>query len=285
MLTQKRLLSLARSLAASHARTALVRASLSSAAVLCAAAPSGVLAAGPGGPAGQEGESSSWGLGVGVVSTQKAYKDIDRENRALPMIQYENRWVRVFGPGLTVKLPRWQVAPGHQVDFGLVAKWDGSGYEAGDAPILNGMAERKGGLWAGAKASWKSDIAELGAEWTADASGHSKGQRLALTLERSWRLGQHVMLTPRLGAQWVDKKYVDYYYGVRASEVTAARAAYQGKSTVNAELGLRGMYLFNPKNAVFVDVGVTSLGSGIKDSPLVDGSTENRVFVGYLYRF
>ena len=47
MLTQKRLLSLVRSLAASHARTALVRASLSSAAMLCAAAPSGVLAAGP----------------------------------------------------------------------------------------------------------------------------------------------------------------------------------------------------------------------------------------------
>ena len=45
------------------------------------------------------------------------------------------------------------------------------------------------------------------------------------------------------------------------------------------------MYLFNRHHSMFVDVGVTSLGSGIKDSPLVDSSTENRVFLGYLYRF
>ena len=280
MVTQKRFLS--------HASTALVRTALTSAAALCVAAPLSARAAGPGGPDGPDGPdggSSTWGLGIGAVSTQKAYKDIDRDNLVLPMIQYENRWVRVFGPGLTVKLPRWDVAPGHRVDFGLVARWDGAGYEADDAPILNGMAERKGGIWVGAKAAWKSDFAELGAEWTADASGHSKGQRLGLSLERSFRVGQHVMLTPRLGAHWLDKKYLDYYYGVRAGEVTAGRAAYQGKSTVNAELALRGMYLFNARHSVFVDVGVTRLGSGIKESPLVDSSTENRVFMGYLYRF
>ena len=34
-----------------------------------------------------------------------------------------------------------------------------------------------------------------------------------------------------------------------------------------------------------MDVEVTRLASSIKDSPLVDRSTENRVFLGYLYRF
>ena len=70
-----------------------------------------------------------------------------------------------------------------------------------------------------------------------------------------------------------------------SDEAKRIRAAYQGKSTVNAELALRGMYLFNARHSVFVDVGVTRLGSGIKESPLVDSSTENRVFMGYLYRF
>ncbi len=45
------------------------------------------------------------------------------------------------------------------------------------------------------------------------------------------------------------------------------------------------MYLFNPHHAMFLDLSVTALGSGIKDSPLVDRSTENRLFVGYQYRF
>lgn len=268
-----------------HASLALRRATLSSAAVWCVSAPLSALAAGPGPDDGKDGNGSSWGLGLGVVSTQKAYRDFDRENRALPMIQYENRWVRVFGPGLTVKLPGVQLGPTQRLEFGLVARYDGSGYEASDAPILNGMAERKGGFWAGGRAAWKSDLADLGAEWTTDVSGHSKGQRLSLTLERTWRLGNQTLLTPRVGANWLDKKYVDYYYGVRASEVAAGRAFYAGKSTVNAELGVRGMYLFNRHHSMFVDVGVTSLGSGIKDSPLVDSSTENRVFLGYLYRF
>ncbi|HEY1397989.1 MipA/OmpV family protein [Roseateles sp.] len=266
-----------------HASRALTRAVFSSAAVLCVSAPLSALAAGPGGP-GQDGESS-WGLGIGAVSSQKAYTGYDRETKVLPMLSYENRWVKLSGLGLTGKLPSWTINPTQRVDFGLVAKLDLGGYEQDDAPILNGMAERKGGVWVGAKAEWKTDMFDLGGQWTADASGHSKGQKFELTLEKTWRLGGQWMLTPRLGANWVDKKYVDYYYGVRAEEARAGRAFYQGKSTTNAEVGLRTMYLFDRHHAMLLDLSVTGLGSGIKDSSLVDRSTENRVFVGYQYRF
>lgn len=241
-------------------------------------------AGGPGGPGGKDG-GSSWGLGLGAISVQKPYAGMDRENRALPMIYFENRWVRVMGPGAEFKLPALALGANQQIDFRLVAKYDGSGYEAGDAPILNGMAERKGGFWLGGKANWRHELANLSAEWTADASGHSKGQRISLNLEKNWRVGPQVMIAPRLGAHWQDKKYVDYYFGVRAAEATASRAAYTSKAAVNAELGLRGTYLFNPHHSMFLDLGVTSLSGKIKDSPLVDRSTENRVFVGYLYRF
>lgn len=257
---------------------------LASTTLLGVAVPQLASAAGPGGPgAGDTG--STWGLGIAAISTQKPYAGMDRETRALPILQYENRWVRVFGPGVEVKLPSWDVAPGQQLSFGVVARWDGAGYEAKDAPILDGMAERKGGIWVGAKAAWRNDFAQLSTEWTADASSHSKGQRLNVTLEKTWRVGSQFMLTPRVAAVWQDKKYIDYYYGVRAQEVTAGRAAYAGQSALNGEVGLRGMYLFDRHHAVMVDVGVTGLASEIKDSPLVDRSTENRVMLGYLYRF
>jgi|APAra7269096714_1048519.scaffolds.fasta_scaffold01482_16 MipA family protein len=273
----------------SHAPRALKRAVLSSAAVLCVSAPLSAMAAGPGGPGGpgspgKDGESS-WGLGIGAVSSQKAYTGYDRDTKVLPMLSYENRWVKLSGLGLTGKLPSWNINPSQRVEFGLVARLDLGGYEQDDAPILNGMAERKGGVWLGGKAEWKTDMFDLGGQWTADASGHSKGQKFELTLEKTWRLGGQVMLTPRLGAEWVDKKYVDYYYGVRAEEARAGRAFYQGKSTTNAEVGLRTMYLFDRHHAMLLDLSVKGLGSGIKDSTLVDRSTENRVFVGYQYRF
>ena len=35
-------------------------------------------------------QESSWGLGLGVMSSQKAYNDIDLETRAIHFISYEN---------------------------------------------------------------------------------------------------------------------------------------------------------------------------------------------------
>lgn len=239
---------------------------------------------GPGpGPAGPEG--SSWGLGIGVINTQKPYKGMDRETKALPMIRFENEYVKVGGLGLEVKLPGLELGESNRIKFGLVGKMELGGYEADDAPILAGMGERKGGFWAGAKAEWENDLVEVNAQWLADTSGHSKGQRFSLGLEKNFHLGRQVMVAPHVTAHWLDKKYVDYYYGVRANEVTAGRAAYVGKSGVNLDVGLRAMYLFDKNHSVMLDVAVTSLAKGIKDSSLVDRSSTNRVILGYMYRF
>ena len=170
-------------------------------------------------------------------------------------------------------------------DRRVVGKYDFSGYEAGDAPILNGMRERKDSFWAGGKMVWRTGLVDVSAEVLADAGGKSKGRRANFGLEKTWRIGEHVMLTPRVGAAWVDKKYVDYYYGVAADEARAGRVAHVGKSGVNAELGLRGAYVVDAHHSLFLDLGVTKLSKQIKDSPLVDRSTDNRVGLGYLYRF
>lgn len=254
-------------------------------ALACAAITPLVAAAAPADQGGKEGETSSWGLGIAAISKQQPYAGMDRETRVLPMLSYENSWFKFSGLGAEVKLPRLGINDRQSIDFRLVGRFDMGGYEASDAPILNGMDERKGGFWAGAKATWRNDVVPVSVEWSADASGHSKGQRFALGLEKNFRIGPQMMLTPRLGATWLDKKYVDYYFGVRSHEVTAGRAAYTGKAGVNAELGLRGAYMFDRHHSLFLDVGVTSLAKEIKNSPLVDRSTENRVLLGYLYRF
>lgn len=244
----------------------------------------GAGAGGPGAGAGGPG-GSGWGLGIGVINSQTPYKGMDRETKALPMIRFENEYVKVGGLGLELKLPGLELGNAGRIKFGLVGKLDLGGYEASDSPFLAGMAERKGGFWAGAKAEWDNDVAELSAQWTADTSGNSKGQRFSLGLEKNWRFGNKVMVVPHLTAHWLDKKYVDYYYGVRAEEATAGRAAYAGKSGVDVELGLRTMYLFDRNHSVMLDVSATRLATSIKDSTLVDRSSSNRVILGYLYSF
>lgn len=236
-------------------------------------------------PAGDGPSETSWSLGVGVISEQKPYTGIDREYMPLPLIQFENKYVHIFGPQIGLKLPGLDISDSQRLDFSIVGKYDGSGYKAKDAPILDGMSKRKSGFWAGAEAEWKNDVVDVKATWLADVSGNSKGQTFSLGLERSWHFGGSMMLTPRVEATWYDKKYVDYYFGVRDSEARAGRSAYTGKAGTGIEVGVRGVYLFDQRHSMFLDVGISSLPKGIKDSPLVDRSTENRVMLGYMYRF
>ncbi|MDR6981936.1 outer membrane protein [Rheinheimera pacifica] len=233
----------------------------------------------------QDDGSSSWGLGLAVVSSQKAYTDIDRKTRVLPILSYENRYIRLAGPELAVKLPGYQFSESNNINFSILGKYDFTDYKQSDAPILNGMEDRDGGFWAGFKAEWQNSLVDISAEYVTEVSGDSEGSAFNFGLERTWHFKQHFMFTPRVVVSLLDKKYVDYYYGVRANEVTVGRAYYQGESAVNIEVGARGGYMFKQKHLVFLDVSVTSLASEIKDSPLVDSSTENRVMLGYMYRF
>jgi len=231
---------------------------------------------------------SGWALGVGAISQQKAYAGIDRDNMAIPFIQYENRWISISGPQVGFKLLGLDLAPDQRLNVSLVARWDGSGYDDDDiedTPILNGMRERKSGIWAGARIAWSSRWVDISAEALADASGNSEGKRFNLGVEKTWHIGERLLVTPRVAASWQDRKSIDYYYGVRADEARAGRPAYLGQSGVNTEAGVRTMYLFDRRHSAFVDLEVSRLAGDIKDSPLVDRSTENRVFVGYLYRF
>lgn len=261
-------------------RARLVRAAVAAAPVLACAAPAFAQSPQPGGP-----PSSTWGLGLGIASKQKPYRGFDRETRALPMIQYENRWIRVMGPGIEVKLPGLDLGDTGSLDFSLVGRADMGGYEASDSPFLAGMAERKGGFWAGAKLKWENGFADLSLQWTADAAGNSKGRQFSLGLERKFRMGQRWMLVPAVTATWQDDKYVDYYYGVRAAEARTGRPAFRGESSVSTEVGLRGIYMVDREQSVIVGLSATRLGSEIRKSPLVGRSSENGIFLGYVYRF
>jgi outer membrane protein len=230
-------------------------------------------------------EASPWGLGLAAISVQKAYRGMDRETKALPLIAYENRYVKLGGPNLEIKLPGIELSESQRLDFSVVTRlFDRAGYEAKDSPALAGMAERKSSVWFGARMEWANDFADVKLEWLG-ASGNSKGQRLALGLERKIMASPNLMLIPQVGLEWVDKKYVDYYYGVRANETRAGRAAYTGKAALNPEIGLTGIYRFDRHHSMMLSVGMRSLGKEIKDSPIVDRSSENRVMLGYKYSF
>lgn len=227
----------------------------------------------------QEGADSSWGLGVSGVAIKKAYRGIDQDNLALPLITYESKWISAAAPRLDFK-----VFTGEAVSIRLRARYALDGYEAKDSEFLSGMDKRKGSAWLGGAIIWKTGVADLTAEVLGDAMGNSKGTRARVGVDRRFSSGAFG-ITPRLAVEWVDSKYVDYYYGVKASEARAGRSFYEGKSTTNFDAGIRLDYSPARHHTVFLDVQSTRFGSGIKESPVVGKSYQNGVSLGYLYRF
>ncbi|WBG92897.1 MipA/OmpV family protein (plasmid) [Pantoea piersonii] len=228
--------------------------------------------------------SAEWGIGAGVVSSQKPYKKMSRDTTPLPLLYFDNQYLHFFGTEAEIKLPGVTFSETQHLSFGLTGRYDGSGYDDNDADILDGMEKRKSGFWGGVKAQWKNPWMTLSADWTHDLSGNSHGQRVKLGAERSWQWGDF-SLTPRAATIWQDKKYVDYYFGVHEEEARDGRPAYRGKSSFGAELGLLSIYRFNTHNSVMLDLETTRLSSAVKESPLVDRSSENRIFLGYMFRF
>lgn len=219
------------------------------------------------------------GLGLGLATDIRPYRDVDPRVQVWPMVAFENRWLRILGPGLELKL-----GASGPWSYGLTLSYSGDGYDAGDSPALAGMAKRHASAWVGARVGLRSDWGELSAHWSTDAASHSQGQRLALGIERRLALGAFG-LSPRATLTWLDRRHVQYYYGVEAGEARAGRAAYRPGSTLNTALGVRLDHRLAPQQMLFADLGVTALGSAIRASPLVDRRTLPELRAGWLYRF
>lgn len=230
-------------------------------------------------PAAPEAATATWGAGLLLSAEVSPYRGVGSERRVLPVLQFENPWLRVFGPVIDLKLH-----DAATTNFALRARYADTGYKASDSAFLAGMDERKNSVWLGAKGEWRNGIGQLSGEWLADASGHSKGQQLKLVAETLKHVGP-IGVVPRLGLVWQDKKYVNYHFGVSASEARAGREAYAGKAAVSTEIGTRLLYRLAPQQSVFLDLSATALGSAIQDSPLVDRRWVLAARLGYVYRF
>ena len=228
----------------------------------------------------QSGPPSSLTLaGIGAGVTLEPYRGVDTKARVLPLLVYENDWVSVALPSVSLKLG--STGP---VKYRLLGRFGFDGYKAKDSDFLRGMDRRKESLWLGGAAIWDTGMGEVSLKLQGDALGHSKGFMASLDYEKRFEFGA-LAVAPRLGVRHVDRKYVDYYFGVKPTEARTDRPAYLGRSTLQTEGGLRFTYASSRNESWFLDVSGRLLGSAVEDSPLVERSYQASLFAGWMYRF
>jgi MipA family protein len=149
------------------------------------------------------------------------------------------------------------------------------------------MEDRRMSFDAGLKAELKLPLGEdvmLWARVVTDAASRHDGQEAELSVSKKFR-SKYFRLTPSVGARFQSSRLVDYYYGVRASEVRAGRPEYEPGQAVNYFGEVLFSFGISQNWIVVTKAGVEFLDSEIRKSPIVDKDYLLTGIVGLTRRF
>jgi outer membrane protein len=218
-----------------------------------------------------------WGLGLGTGVEEEPYEAEGKKFSPYPLILFDDKWVHVLGTTVDLKVGKWD-----NVSVALRAQYSlGGGYRASDSPALSGMQTRIGALWFGPSLAWNTPYGTLSGDVL---SSDNKGQKAKIEFAKAFAFGKF-SIEPHVSSEWFSQKYVNYYYGVQASEVQPGRAMYTGKASYDNSVGATFAYHITPRQLVSFDLDATRLGSGMTDSPIVGKKLIPQARLGYLYQF
>jgi outer membrane protein len=218
-----------------------------------------------------------WGLGGGLGLKASPYKEDGIKVSPFPLIFFDDKYIHVLGGALDVKVGKWYgVSAALRLQYSI-----GDGYRGSDASVLNGMENRQGAFWIGPSLKWSTSLGYLSGNYLVNGS---KGQKAQIAFGKEINFSRF-SVEPHVGAEYFNAKYVDYYDGVRADEVRAGRPVYIGKATYTESIGAKFDYHVTAHQTLIVDAGVSHLGSGITDSPIVGKKYIPKINLGYLYEF
>jgi outer membrane protein len=218
------------------------------------------------------------GIGLAALVENEGYKDGGTETEPLPVFFYQGDRLRVLGPQLTYRL-----FGDRSNNIGLRVDYRFDGYDKDDGAIFAGMAERKSGIAVGFAGQLQAGPGNIYYSAAKSASA-SKGMYATIqygipTTIAGWTV------TPRVGVEYFNARYADYYFGVHNDEARAGRPAHAPGSAFNLDAGIDVHRDLGRHHTVFGSVKYRRYDSAIKDSPLMEKSASPRLNIGYLYRF
>jgi MipA family protein len=220
------------------------------------------------------------GVAIGAASRieRSPYRGAGTRRDFLPLYLYEGE--RLYLHSLSVG---WKLGASEARRFEVFLKQRFEGHPTDDIPPgLAGMAPREPGIDFGISAQRGGDWGIAYAELLHDVSAASKGSELRVGYKVPWRSGRlwlrpHAMLAVRSG------RLNDYYYGVRASEATAERPAYEARGGVVPELGIDAAYSLTERWRLLGGASIARLPSTVSGSPIVERRTQRSVSLGLMY--
>lgn len=202
-------------------------------------------------------------IGIAVASFDQLYSGLENRTTALPL--FNLKYNRFFLKGFDLGFNAYQ---SEQLTTSVILKPVFNGYKEGDSDELNGMDDRGASAYLGAQVNYRMKPLNYTLFVAQDVSGRTKGTIGGAKVGTGLPvMGGKVILAPSLSATYWNTSVVDYYYGVKDSEVTNSRAAYSPEGTWVYNGSLTAMYRFKTNLMARLTYSYSYYDAEIEDSP------------------
>ncbi len=225
-------------------------------------------------------EPNSAGLGFAPRVERSPYAGGASRFDLMPLYIYDGKHLFLDVNRVGVKLLD---EPNQRIDVLLDRRLEG--FPISKAPdSLAGMAMRDSSVDVGVSYSIRQPWGQLKAELLHDVNSTHQGTEARLGYSKDWRSGAWTW-RPSMSVAWRSANLNNYYYGVRANEATATRAAYEPGAGLEARVGLQTTYALTRHWSLLSGVSATVLSSSVTNSPIVQHRVLPSVYVGAVYDF
>lgn len=222
------------------------------------------------------------GAGIGLVMRfeNSPYRGGGTRNDLVPIYMYEGEraYLEAYRAGLKL-----DETPDSRFDVFIGYRFEGFPYDLIPASLA-GMANRGSGANLGLGYQHRKPWGTLFGEVLHDVAGGSNGSEVRAGYRYDWVVGK-LQLQPQITLAARDANLNNYYYGVRPSEATATRPAYEPGSGVNTELGLSAVYRLSTRWRMIGNVSGKHWSSGVRASPIVEDRKQLAGQLGLAYDF
>lgn len=218
-------------------------------------------------------------VGAGAVVRSKPFEGVDAKVYPVPLFGYEGK--RLYLRGITggyrlVQIKGWWIGPTVRPHF--------EGYQAGDSSALAGMKNRNATIDGGVELAKRTNWGLISAVFVTDLLGAHDGHELELSYTAMFSHAGFTFI-PGVALQWKSSNLVDYYYGVKDSEVRTGRPAYSPDDAITPLARLAVRRKISQRWGLLLATQYEWLHSEISDSPIVDDNGIVSVLLGATYSF
>lgn len=229
-------------------------------------------------------QAANWQIGIVAENSRSPFLDDKRETNVLPLISYIGEKISYADGKIQYKLRTENNSEIYIQGQMRPRQFYSASLDFDEDLGIVGLEDRSSAFELGLGIQKQTSWGQLLLEGSHDVTGAHEGYEITAKYSYPKQMGRWI-LEPSIGLQWQSSALVDYYHGVRSSEVRENRAAYQGDRAINPLASLMLGYAINPQLITMLVVEQIVLDSSITDSPIIEEKRLRKIQAGIVYTF